>query len=58
MGLKDLFNAQRADLKGLNGIAHELYLSDMIQINTFATCGEGRIDETHHSEIYPATANR
>ncbi|KAK4883701.1 hypothetical protein RN001_007020 [Aquatica leii] len=58
MGLKDVFNAKTADLKGLNGIAHELYLSDIIQTNTFATCGEGRIDETHHSEVYPATTNR
>lgn len=58
MGLKDLFNSNKADLKGLNGVAHELYLSDIIQVNTFATCGEGRIDETHHSEVYPATTNR
>ncbi|KAF5286166.1 hypothetical protein FQR65_LT12924 [Abscondita terminalis] len=58
MGLKDVFNSRTADLKGLNGIAHELYLSDIVQVNSFATCGEGRIDETHHSEIYPATTNR
>ncbi|KAF5286389.1 hypothetical protein FQA39_LY16309 [Lamprigera yunnana] len=58
MGLKDVFNSKTADLKGLNGIAHELFLSDIIQVNSFATCGEGRIDETHHSEIYPATTNR
>ncbi|XP_031336559.1 uncharacterized protein LOC116165931 isoform X4 [Photinus pyralis] len=58
MGLRDLFNAHTADLKGLNGVAHELYLSDIIQVNTFATCGENKIDETHHSEIYPATTNR
>ncbi|KAK5650949.1 hypothetical protein RI129_001978 [Pyrocoelia pectoralis] len=58
MGLRDLFNAHTADLKGLNGVAHDLYLSDIIQINTFATCGENKIDDTHHSEIYPATTNR
>lgn len=55
MGLKDLFDPKKADLRGLNGIAHELHLSDILQINTFATCGEERIDETHHNEIYPAT---
>lgn len=58
MGLKDLFNSDKADLRGLNGVAHELYLSDMLQINNFATCGEGRIDETHHIEFYPAVTNR
>lgn len=53
MGLKDLFDAKKADLRGLNGVSHELYLSDMVQVNNFATCGEGRIDETHHIETYP-----
>jgi hypothetical protein len=32
MGLKDLFN-KRADLRGLNGAANDLHLSDMIQVN-------------------------
>lgn len=58
MGLKDLFDSKKADLRGLNGVAHELHLSDLIQINSFATCGEDTIDDTHHSEIYPATAAR
>lgn len=58
MGLKDLFDKKKADLRGLNGVAHELHLSDLIQINTFATCGEGSVEESHHSEIYPATAAR
>ncbi|KAJ8942965.1 hypothetical protein NQ318_016740 [Aromia moschata] len=56
MGLHDLFDVENADLRGLNGVANELYLSDMLQVNSFATCGEKRIGETHHSEIYPATA--
>lgn len=54
MGLKDLFDSKKADLRGLNGISHELYLSDIVQINNFATCGESRIDESHHIEIYPS----
>ncbi|EFA12384.1 mucin-2 isoform X2 [Tribolium castaneum] len=58
MGLHELFDAQKADLKGLNGAAHELYLSDVVQLNEFATCGEGRIGEGHHKEVYPATAER
>lgn len=58
LGLKDLFNSKKADLRGLNGVAHELYLSDIIQVNSFATCGEESIKDTHHSEIYPATPVR
>lgn len=59
MGLKDLFNYGKADLRGLNGAAHELHLSDILQLNTFATCGEAPINpEQHHSEIYPATSRR
>lgn len=58
MGLKDLFDSKKADLRGLNGVAHELHLSDLLQINTFSTCGENTIEDTHHSEIYPATATR
>lgn len=54
MGLSDLFDSRKADLKGLNGVAHELFLSDVLQINEFATCGEKRIAETHHKEIYPS----
>lgn len=57
MGLRDLFDARNADLRGLNGVSHELYLSDIMQINNFATCGEGRIDETHHIETYPSTSS-
>lgn len=55
MGLKDLFDSDKADLRGLNGVANELHLSDMLQVNNFVTCGEGRIGEQHHSEMYPAT---
>ncbi|XP_017782641.1 PREDICTED: serine-rich adhesin for platelets [Nicrophorus vespilloides] len=58
MGMKDLFDSSKADLRGLNGVANDLYLSDILQVNQFATCGEGGIGEFHHSEIYPATANR
>lgn len=58
MGLRDLFSSDKADLRGLNGVANELYLSDILQINNFATCGEEPISESHHSEIYPATADR
>lgn len=57
MGLKDLFDHKKADLRGLNGVSHELYLSDIVQINNFATCGENRIDESHHIETYPSINN-
>lgn len=53
MGLKDLFDGEHADLGGLNGPSKDLYLSDMIQLNTFVTCGEGVIGEQHHIEEYP-----
>lgn len=59
MGLHDLFDVKKADLKGLNGAAHDFYLSDVLQINEFATCGEGRVlGEEHHREVYPATSVR
>lgn len=56
MGLHELFDVGKADLRGLNGVPNELFLSDIIQINNFATCGEKIIGDTHHSEIYPAGA--
>ncbi|CAG9562411.1 unnamed protein product [Danaus chrysippus] len=55
MGLKDLFSEEHADLGGLNGPSKDLYLTDMIQQTSFATCGEGIIAEQHHIEEYPDT---
>lgn len=55
MGLKDLFSEEHADLGGLNGPSKDLYLTDMIQQTSFATCGEGLIGEQHHIEEYPDT---
>ncbi|XP_037941740.1 leukocyte elastase inhibitor-like [Teleopsis dalmanni] len=55
MGLKGLFNSDLADLRGLTGTGNkDIYLSDMIQINTFSTCGEEKISDHHHVEMYPA----
>lgn len=56
MGLKSLFDLNKADLRGLNGVAHDLYLSDMLQFNYFSVCG-GSVS-TQHSEYYPATSRR
>lgn len=57
MGLKDIFNSERADLRGISGSsAQDLYFSDMYQVNTFSTCGESKIGDQHHVEIYPAPA--
>ncbi|XP_018335148.1 filamentous growth regulator 23 [Agrilus planipennis] len=53
MGLKELFNPSKADLKGLNGNAHEMYLSDLIQVNYFVLCGEGKVSDRHYFEEYP-----
>ncbi|KAH8303742.1 hypothetical protein KR059_002286 [Drosophila kikkawai] len=55
MGLRGLFKSDFADLRGLTGAANrDIFLSDMIQINTFSTCGEEKISEHHHVEMYPA----
>ncbi|XP_028154258.1 mucin-5AC [Diabrotica virgifera virgifera] len=56
MGFTELFNKEKADLMGMNGVPNELYLSDIIQLNQFTTCGERRSD--HHSEIYPNRSGR
>lgn len=59
MGLKDLFDSEKADLRGLIGTTtKDLYFSDMIQINQFTTCGEDKIGDQHHIEVYPAPPNR
>lgn len=58
MGLKDLFTPEKADLRGLNGVANDLYVSDMMLVNTFTTCGEGMISEQHHTETYPGEPNK
>nr|XP_034829427.1 serine-rich adhesin for platelets [Maniola hyperantus] len=55
MGLKDLFDANHADLGGLNGPSKDLYLSDMLQLTTFATCAESGIGGQHHVEEFPDT---
>lgn len=57
MGLRDVFSDQKADLRGVNGL-YDLYLSDMLQVNTFSTCGEDAIGARHHVETYPASPQR
>lgn len=57
MGLKDIFDANKADLRGLTGSSSsDLYFSDLLQINQFTTCGEDKISDSHHVEIYPSPA--
>lgn len=57
MGLKDIFNANKADLRGLTGAtSSDLFFSDLLQINQFTTCGEDKIGDSHHIEIYPSPA--
>lgn len=55
MGLKELFDADHADLSGLNGPSKDLFLSDMLQLTTFVTCAENGIGAQHHVEDYPDT---
>lgn len=55
MGLRDIFDANKADFRGLTGAkSNDLYFSDMLQINQFSTCGEDKIGDAHHIEIYPS----
>ncbi|XP_016959631.1 uncharacterized protein LOC108030944 [Drosophila biarmipes] len=54
MGLRGLFKSDLADLRGLTGGSRDIFLSDMIQINTFSTCGEEKVSDHHHVEMYPA----
>ena len=55
MGLKDIFDGNKADLRGLTGAkSNDFYFSDLMQINQFSTCGEDKIGDSHHIEIYPS----
>lgn len=55
MGLKDIFDTNKADLRGLTGAkSKDLHFSDLLQINQFSTCGEDKIADQHHIEIYPS----
>lgn len=59
LGLKSLFSANDADMRGITGsTTRDMYLSDLIQINTFSTCGEDKLAEEHHVEMYPAPPNK
>lgn len=59
LGLKSLFSASDADMRGITGsTTRDMYLSDLIQINTFSTCGEDKLVEEHHVEMYPAPPNK
>ncbi|XP_023246423.1 mucin-17 [Copidosoma floridanum] len=58
MGFEQLF-IKNADLKGINGAGHDLFLADMIQMNLFCTCGdENKLGNRHLSETYPGTSSR
>ncbi|XP_076759105.1 uncharacterized protein LOC143428263 [Xylocopa sonorina] len=55
MGLDQLFSSH-ADFKGINGIGNRLFLSDVLQMNLFSTCGDENISNGRHLvEIYPAS---
>lgn len=55
MGLKEIFDSNKADLRGLTGAkSNDLFFSDLMQINQFSTCGEDKIADAHHIEIYPS----
>lgn len=52
MGLNEIFRAGKANLQGINGIAHSLYFADMVQVNEFSICGNS---PEVHTETYPST---
>lgn len=51
LGLKDMFDPKKADLRGLTGSVHNLYFSDILQVNEFANCGD---TQQLHMEVYPS----
>ncbi|XP_043278137.1 mucin-4 [Venturia canescens] len=58
MGLEELFS-KHADLKGINGLATDLHLADVLQMNLFSTCGDQSIiSGRHHVEVYPGSPLR
>jgi len=59
LGLETIFDQSGADLRGITGsITRDMFVSDLIQINTFSTCGEDKLPEEHHVEMYPAPPNK
>lgn len=59
LGLDTLFDQPTADLRGMFGaITKDMFVSDLVQINTFSTCGEDKAGESHHVEMYPAPPNK
>lgn len=59
LGLDTLFDQPTADLRGIFGaITKDMFVSDLVQINTFSTCGEDKAGESHHVEMYPAPPNK
>lgn len=51
MGLREMFNKNKANFQGLNGKNHDLYFSDTVQVNEFSICGDS---PEMHTEIYPS----
>lgn len=51
LGLNDMFNSKKADLRGLTGSIQNLYFSDILQVNEFSNCGE---TQQVHMEVYPS----
>lgn len=58
MGLDEIFSPDKADLRGINGLPNELYLSDIVQVNTFSMCGEEAVGARHHIETFPSITQR
>lgn len=60
LGIKTLFAANEADLRGITGsTVPDLFVSDLVQINTFSMCGEDKLSkEQQHVEMYPAPPNK
>lgn len=59
MGLKELFDSSKSDLRGLTSNANQdIFLADLLQINTFGTCGDDKGTESHYKEVYPSPPNQ
>lgn len=57
MGLRSLFEAGRADLRGMTGrLGTELHVSGLVQYNSFGLCDGQSSGGRQHVEVYPEAA--
>lgn len=54
MGLRSLFEARASDLRGITGrLPQQLYMSDVLQLNSFSVCDEYAFGTRNYVDTYP-----